>query len=133
MQRPDVSERLATRWAGPHRVLSHKYYVDEVYDASIVRGTVGSARGLWTFDGAVVDGAVNGTGWVTVVSSWISHVIDKYVVDGVVNLLGWTTGEASYVFRRVQTGLIQNYAFATLVGVFGFVTLYLVARYFGLR
>ena len=109
-------------------MLTNKYYVDELYDATVVRGTMGSAGGLWTFDSGVVDGAVNGTGWITIMGSWVSHVIDKYVVDGVVNLTAWVCGEASYVFRRVQTGLIQNYAFATLVGVFAFITWYLFAR-----
>ena len=76
----------------------------------------------------VVDGAVNGTGWTTVVLSWIAHVLDKYVVDGIVNLVGNTCREVSYSLRRVQTGLIQNYAFATLFGVFAFVTWYLAGR-----
>ena len=50
------------------------------------------------------------------------------MVDGLVNLVGWVCQEGSYGFRRVQTGLIQNYAFATLVGVFAFVTWFLVGR-----
>ena len=116
------------RTAGAHRVLTNKYYVDELYDATVVRGTMGSAGGLWTVDRNVVDGAVNGTGWTTIAASWVSHVLDKYVVDGLVNLTAWICGEASYVFRRAQSGLIQNYAFVTLLGVFAFVTWYLVAR-----
>ena len=125
VQRPESAEQLARRWAGPHRVLTNKYYVDEFYDATFVRGTMSGARGLGAFDSAVVDGAVNGTGWLTIAFSWISHVLDKYVVDGIVNLVGWVTKEGSYVFRRVHTGLIQNYAFATLLGVFAFVTWYI--------
>ena len=130
VRRPDVSEGLAARWAGPHRILTNKYYVDELYDATAVRGTMSSARGLWAFDGAVVDGAVNGTGWLTRASAWVSHLIDKHAVDGIVNLIGWTVSETSYVLRRVQTGLIQNYALATLLGVFVFVflTMYLLVR-----
>ena len=130
VRRPEVSEGLAARWAGPHRILTNKYYVDELYDATAVRGTMSSARGLWTFDGAVVDGAVNGTGWLTRVSAWVSHLIDKHAVDGIVNLIGWAVSETSYVLRRVQTGLIQNYALATLLGVFVFVflTMYLLVR-----
>ena len=130
VRRPEVSEGLAARWAGPHRILTNKYYVDELYDATAVRGTMSSARGLWTFDGAVVDGAVNGSGWLTRASAWVSHLIDKYAVDGIVNLVGWTATEMSYVLRRVQTGLIQNYALATLLGVFVFVflTMYLLVR-----
>ena len=130
VRRPEVSEGLAARWAGPHRILTNKYYVDELYDATAVRGTMSSARGFWAFDGAVVDGAVNGSGWLTRALAWVSHLIDKYAVDGIVNLIGWTASEMSYVLRRVQTGLIQNYALATLLGVFVFVflTMYLVVR-----
>src|SRR5207237_3738127 len=69
---PEISEQLAERFAGAHRTLSNKYYVDELYDATVVSGTMASGRGLWTFDRNVVDGAVNGTSWVTVISSWFS-------------------------------------------------------------
>ncbi len=128
IQRPETADEWAERYAGPHRVLTNKYYVDELYDATVVNGTMSGARGLWGFDAKVVDGAVNGAGWTTVASSKISHVLDKHVVDGLVNLVGWICQEGSYGFRRVQTGLIQNYAFATLVGVFAFVTWFLVGR-----
>ncbi len=131
VQRPEESERLASDFAGAHRVLTNKYYVDELYDATAVKGTMGSARGLWTVDRNVVDGAVNGTGWTTRASAWVSHVVDKYVVDGLVNLVGRICAEGSYRFRHAQTGLIQNYAVAALFGVFAFVTLYIAARYFG--
>lgn len=132
VRRPERSKELATNWAGAHRVLTNKYYVDEAYNATLVKGTMGGARGLWTVDRKVVDGAVNGTGWFTRASAWISHVLDKYVVDGLVNLLGWVCAEGSYILRRGQTGLIQNYAVAALFGVFTFVTVYLVARFVGL-
>ena len=128
VQRPETAAEWAERYAGPHRVLTNKYYVDELYDATFVRGTMSGARGLWRVDARVVDGAVNGTGRTTVASSVISHVLDKHVVDGLVNRVGWVCQEGSYGFRRVQTGLIQNYAFATLVGVFAFVTWFLLGR-----
>ena len=131
VRRPEESERLAADFAGAHRVLTNKYYVDELYDATAVKGTMSSARGLWAVDRRVVDGAVNGTGRTTRASAWVSHVVDRYVVDGLVNLVGRVCADGSYVFRRVQTGLIQNYAFAALFGVFAFVTLYIAARYFG--
>ena len=125
---PEISERLAARWAGAHRVLSNKYYVDELYDATVIKGTMASAAGLWVFDAKVVDGAVNGTGWLTIFSSWFSHLIDKYLVDGLVNFVGAVFEEGSFLFRRAQTGLIQNYALVMLVGVFAFVSIYLFVR-----
>ena len=125
---PEIADRLAERWAGAHRVLSNKYYVDEFYEATAIAGTMASARGLWVFDANVVDGAVNGTGWLTMFSSWFSHVIDKYVVDGLVNFVGAVLEEGSFVFRRLQSGLIQNYALVMLFGVFAFVSIYLMQR-----
>jgi NADH-quinone oxidoreductase subunit L len=126
VRRPEIAATLKARLAGPHRVLTNKYYVDELYDATVIRGTMASASGLWTFDRNVVDGAVNGSGWLTVVLSWFSHILDKYIVDGLVNLVGSILQESSFIFRRLQTGLIQNYALLMLFGVFAFVSLYLV-------
>ncbi len=125
---PASADALAVRWAGVHRLLSGKYYVDELYDATVVRGTVASARGLWAFDRRVIDGAVDGSSWATRLSAWVSHLLDKYLVDGLVNLAGWLAGEGSLVLRRVQTGLIQNYALVMLVGVLAFLTLYVFIR-----
>ncbi len=125
---PEIADRLAGRWAGAHRVLSNKYYVDEIYGATVVAGTLGSANGLWAVDRNVVDGAVNGSGWLTVFSAWFSHLLDKYIVDGLVNLVGAVLEESSFLFRRLQTGLIQNYALVMLFGVFAFVSVYLFVR-----
>jgi NADH-quinone oxidoreductase subunit L len=125
---PEISERLAERFAGAHRTLSNKYYVDELYNATVIGGTFGAGEGLWTVDRKVVDGAVNGTGRLTVVSAWFSGLTDKRVVDGIVNFAGWIVQESSHGFRRFQTGLVQNYAMLMLFGVFAFVTVYLIVR-----
>jgi NADH-quinone oxidoreductase subunit L len=125
---PEIAENLARRWSGAHRVLSNKYYVDEIYGATVVAGTMRSASGLWAVDRNVVDGAVNGSGWLTVFSAWFSHLLDKYIVDGLVNLVGAVLEESSFLFRRLQTGLIQNYALVMLFGVFAFVSVYLIVR-----
>ena len=123
-----IPDRLADRWPGLHALLFNKYYVDELYDATAIRGTMSSARGLWAVDRTVVDGAVNGSGVLTRLSAWVSHMADKYVVDGTVNFVGWSAGEGSLFLRRLQTGLVQNYALLMLVGVFLFLTVYLIAR-----
>jgi NADH-quinone oxidoreductase subunit L len=128
VRRPGLADRLATRWPALYRWLLGKYYVDELYEATVVRATYGSARGLWRFDEGVIDGAVDGSGLATRVSAWFSHMFDKYVVDGLVNLTGWATGESSFTFRRFQTGLVQNYALLMLFGVFTLLTMYLLAR-----
>jgi NADH-quinone oxidoreductase subunit L len=125
---PDVSDRLAVQWGGAHRVLSNKYYVDELYDATVISGTFGAGRKLWTFDRNVVDGVVNGSGWVTIISAWFSGLTDRTLVDGLVNLVGRIVEEGSFWFRRIQTGLVQNYAMLMLFGIFAFVSIYLFMR-----
>jgi NADH-quinone oxidoreductase subunit L len=126
--RPELSEQLAERFAGAHRLLSAKYYVDELYGATVIAATWAGARGLWTVDRNVVDGVVNGTGRLTLISSWFSGFTDRTFVDGVVNLIGRMIEEGSHVFRRLQTGLVQNYALFMLFGIFVFVSLYLFVR-----
>jgi NADH-quinone oxidoreductase subunit L len=128
VSQPEISEGLAERFAGLHRLLLNKYYVDELYNGTVISGTFASARRLWTFDRRAVDGAVNGTGWVTVISAWLSGLTDRTVVDGLVNLVGWIVRESSHAFRRLQTGLVQNYALLMLFGIFAFVSIYLFIR-----
>jgi NADH-quinone oxidoreductase subunit L len=125
---PEVSDRLATNWSGAHRLLSNKYYVDELYNATVVSGTFGLGRALWLVDRRGVDGVVNGTGWITIISAWFSGLTDRTVVDGVVNLVGRICEEGSFWFRKLQTGLVQNYALLMLFGVFAFVSVYLFVR-----
>jgi NADH-quinone oxidoreductase subunit L len=125
---PEISDRLATQWSGAHRTLSNKYYVDELYNATVISGTFASGRALWAVDRRVVDGAVNGTGWITIISAWFSGLTDRTVVDGAVNLVGRICEEGSFWLRKLQTGLVQNYALLMLFGVFAFVSLYLLAR-----
>ena len=109
-------------------MLSNKYYVDELYGATVIAGTFVAGDGLWAVDRNVVDGAVNGAGKLTVIGSWFSGLTDRRVVDGLVNLVGWIVQESSLAFRRFQTGLVQNYALLMLFGVFAFVSIYLLAR-----
>jgi len=125
---PGTSDRLARRLPGIHRLLGHAYYVDEVYEATVVAGTMSGGRRLWGFDRYVVDGLVNGSSWVTLFGSWMSALTDRRLVDGIVNSVGRRLTGASYRLRQVQTGLVQNYALVMLFGVFAFVSVYLLVR-----
>ena len=119
-------EAWAQRFPAAHRVLSNKYYVDELYDATVVRGTWGLARQLSRFDAGVIDGLVNFSRHFTVVTALLSGFFDRYVVDGLVNLVGWVLSQSSRVFRRVQTGLVSQYALVVAVGVMALVALVVI-------
>lgn len=124
---PDVPRRAAERSSALHALLVNDYYVDDLYHATIVRGTFAAAREFWRVDLRVIDAFVNAWGIGTRVLAWISHIVDKLGVDGAVNATGWTAGEGSFLVRRGQTGLVQNYALLILVGVCAFLTLYMLA------
>ena len=92
----------------------------------MVRGTWASAKGLYKFDAGVIDGAVNGSRHVTVGTAFLSGFFDKYVVDGLVNAVGWILHRGSHFFRRLQTGLVSQYALVVAVGMFVLVFFYVV-------
>jgi NADH-quinone oxidoreductase subunit L len=103
--------RLATRFAPIHRALENKYWVDELYNATAIRGTLMLSYALWWIDRWIIDGAVNGLRHLTVFGfGHGSSIFDKYVVDGAVNGVAAGAKGGSMMFRRVQSGLVQNYA-----------------------
>jgi NADH-quinone oxidoreductase subunit L len=127
-RRPQIPERLAVSLAGPHRLLSNKYYVDEAYGALFVRGAaLGGGRALFGVDRFAIDGGdgqvrpgggVNGIAYaVRDLIAKASNLWDRYVVDGAVNLVGHVLDNGSYVFRAVQNGLVQQYALSMLIAV----------------
>jgi NADH-quinone oxidoreductase subunit L len=89
----DAARRLAEQFAGVYRLLSRKYYFDEVYDTALVQPIrIVSEEGLWKIvDARVVDGAVNGVG---------------------LSVRGW-----SEMLRRIQTGSVRAYAASLFLGV----------------
>jgi NADH-quinone oxidoreductase subunit L len=121
-------ESWAERYPAVHRLLVNKYWVDEIYDATVVKGTWAMTRILNRFDAGVIDGAVNGTRNATVGSSLLSGFFDKYVVDGLVNLSAWFARMWSYFMRKLQTGFVSQYALVMAVGVFVLVCFYVLAR-----
>ena len=100
--------------------------MDEIYDACIVRPIMWLMKALYTVDAKGVDGTVNGTSWLTVRLSKLSGIFDLQTVDGAVNGVGVILTNWARGLRRVQTGGVQNYALAMLLGVFVIVSLYLM-------
>jgi NADH-quinone oxidoreductase subunit L len=118
-----VPARLLERWKRPWTVVYNKYYVDELYQATILRGSVALARVLSWFDMHLIDGLVNLAGAITRVFANLDGAIDRYLVDGAVNLIANSTLSVGGLLRRVQTGRIQTYLYGALVGAIAIVLL----------
>jgi NADH-quinone oxidoreductase subunit L len=88
---PGLPMVLAWRFQPLYDLLVGKYWVDELYDALIVRPYVRLSEGLWRIvDQTVIDGAVNGAATAVLVNGQL--------------------------WRQVQTGNVQHYALALLGG-----------------
>ena len=100
-------QHVIQRFPALHRVLVNKYYVDELYDRTVVRGTWSLAGALFAFDKYVIDGFfVNGARHLTVGTALVSGFFDQYFVDGAVNAFAVVSRYFSRVFRRLQGGLV---------------------------
>jgi NADH-quinone oxidoreductase subunit L len=86
------AERVRARFAGLHRILYEKYFVDELYDALVTRPLY-----------------------------WISDRIflglgDRWLLDGTLHGMAGLAQRTAGALGRVQTGSLHFYAFLALVG-----------------
>ncbi|HWW87499.1 MAG TPA: NADH-quinone oxidoreductase subunit L [Vicinamibacterales bacterium] len=96
-----TADEIANRFSGLYRLLLHKYYVDEIYDATIVQPIrMLSEEGLW-------------------------KIVDVRVIDGTVNRVGNLVAGSAEVVRRTQTGSVRAYAASFLLGAVLIVGYYL--------
>jgi NADH-quinone oxidoreductase subunit L len=119
----EVPARLLERWRGVWNVVYNKYFVDELYQATVIRGAVAFARLCSWIDKYFVDGLVNLAGAIGRVFAELDGAIDRYLVDGAVNLVADSTLAAGRALRRVQTGRIQTYLYGALLGAIAIVFL----------
>jgi len=93
LKRPSIAANTVEKFKLIYTTLWNKYYVDEVYDATVINPIVNSSRSfLWkTFDNKIIDGLVNG--------------------------LARSVGDVSALIRKMQTGIVQSYALVMMIGI----------------
>ncbi len=127
-----VPAETRARWiaAGKpiYTLVRNKYYVDELYDLTVIKGTQAASRLIAWFDGAVVDGLVNFVGtlgnWMAAAAGWF----DRNIVDGLVNIWADVARTLAAGFRRLSTGNVQQYMLTFVVVVVASVLLFQVIR-----
>jgi NADH-quinone oxidoreductase subunit L len=90
--------RARARLAGLQRVLANKYYVDELYEATLGRPL-----------------------------TWISQRVflqlgDRVLIDGTLHLLAATARRSAAAFGALQAGSLHRYALYAVVGILAAVT-----------
>jgi len=90
--KPGMADSFAGSVKGLYTLVYNKYFVDEIYDAAVVKPVVGGSRTvLWkTVDAGLIDGLVNGVG-------------------------SFARGMGG-ILRRMQSGSIRSYASWVLLG-----------------
>jgi NADH-quinone oxidoreductase subunit L len=100
---PRVPGLLAERAGGLYRFLLNKWYFDELYDRVFVQPARALALRFW-------------------------KVGDARIIDGLPNGAASLAAGAGRGAVRLQTGRVASYAFAMIIGLTVFVTLFLLGR-----
>lgn len=92
LAKPGTGTSMARKIPALHGLLLNKYYVDEFYQAAIIRPGMAFSHFLW-------------------------RGVDVIVIDGIVNAVAWIVGIFSRLFRVAQSGYVRSYAAGMLAGV----------------
>lgn len=95
VKRPDLPPQLAKIMSGvPYKLSFNKYYIDEIYQATIVTPLYNISRKfLWP-------------------------IVDAGIIDGVVKLFALGVSFLSECLGILQSGKINKYAFSFVIGIF---------------
>ena len=105
-QTDPVARLLGPIWWMWHR----KYWIDELFNGTIVLFTMWLSRFLALFDREwVIDWIVNGIGRLAMRFSELTSAFDRFVVDGLVDGVGWFSDQAGRIARMLQDGRVQTY------------------------
>jgi NADH-quinone oxidoreductase subunit L len=101
IRRPDLPKKLAQSTYGLYTLVLHKYYVDEIYAAVIIRPLL----------------------WISTNVLW--HTVDEGLIDGTVNGSARIARETGGKLRELQSGNARSYASWVVVGAVGVTVLLL--------
>jgi NADH-quinone oxidoreductase subunit L len=101
IRRPDLPKKLAQSMYGLYTLVLHKYYVDEIYGAVIIRPLL----------------------WISTNVLW--HTVDEGLIDGTVNGSARLARETGGKLRELQSGNARSYASWVVVGAVGVTALLL--------
>jgi NADH-quinone oxidoreductase subunit L len=93
LNRPSIAVNTVEKFKLIYTTLWNKYYVDEVYDSTVINPIVNSSR------------------------SFLWKIFDNKIIDGLINGLASSVGDVSASLRKMQTGVVQSYALVMMIGI----------------
>jgi len=105
VKNPALPKRTTEKWKRLYKLVYNKYYVDELYEILFINSLKNLGTGLW-------------------------KGFDDFIIDGTINGMAYLIGVLSGAMKKIQTGLVQNYAFAMVIGGIVLAAYYIVRAIF---
>lgn len=104
LRKTDLPDRIAKTFKGLYNILYHKYYIDELYNYTIIKPTMWIARNI------------------------LVAITDAKIIEGIVNGVPGAIGRFSQSLRKIQTGLVEHYGIFMAAGAVFIIALVLLLR-----
>lgn len=102
VKNPNLPKKFVEKFHGLFTLVHNKYFVDELYDFLFIRNLLRLGR-------------------------FCKDFFDEMIIDGIVNGMASLLAGIGGIIRRVQTGMVQGYAFAVILGAIVVIG-YLISR-----
>ena len=93
LKKPGVATTFANKFKGLYNLLWNKYFVDEAYDAAVVKPILKTSE------------------------SFLWKISDAKIIDGTVNGAAAIINSVSNNIRKIQNGVTQSYALIMVLGI----------------
>ncbi len=141
---------------GVQKIWSNGYYFDALYYKIFVKGSLWLFNALFTkieigaidrshyvFSPRAIEGSRGANQYLenrgferintllarlAILSSKASQFFDERVVDGAINSIALLGKKASNIFRKLQTGIVENYVVAFIIGIIAFI-IFIIAQF----
>jgi NADH-quinone oxidoreductase subunit L len=104
LRKSELPVKLGRAFSVVYKTLYNKYYIDELYNFLFIQPTLWVARKI------------------------LVGFTDAKIIEGVVNGVPRTIGNFSQIFRKIQSGITNNYAIFMAAGAVFIIALAILLR-----
>ncbi len=110
---------LPAKIGGLRGFLWHRWYIDAIYYRIFVNGLTWISRGIYRYiEVGIWDRLSSAVARNVIDYSKVSQKVDSEVVDGAVNDMASAGSRLSNLFRRLQSGVTEQYVITLAIGIF---------------